>query len=257
MTTSANYRPGVDAGWRVLFAFQRPWPRATQAGCSLRWRRSIDVLPGMPRETIRLFGLALTTLCALVQARGQGTMTVTFERMPSGTQALSSLYVESGMNFWNPYSTNNLVLNGGGIASTPENGTGYLQVPGGATLGFSFFTLPLHTFFGLVSLDAAEIATNLPGPATLQVVGYGGMGLVVTNNITTDGINDGTGPLQDFQTFYFGPQFANVYRIDIFGGDFSMDNVVVSGVPEPSTGMLILLGTACAFGRAWVRSRRL
>jgi len=23
----------VDAGWRVLFAFQRPWPRATQAGC--------------------------------------------------------------------------------------------------------------------------------------------------------------------------------------------------------------------------------
>jgi hypothetical protein len=26
-----NQRPGVDAGWRVLFAFQRPRPRATQA----------------------------------------------------------------------------------------------------------------------------------------------------------------------------------------------------------------------------------
>lgn len=26
-----NERPGVDAGWRVLFAFLRPWPRATQA----------------------------------------------------------------------------------------------------------------------------------------------------------------------------------------------------------------------------------
>jgi hypothetical protein len=24
-------RPGVDAGWRVLFAFQRAWPGATQA----------------------------------------------------------------------------------------------------------------------------------------------------------------------------------------------------------------------------------
>lgn len=30
----ANYRPGVDAGWRVLFAFQHLWPRATQAGRS-------------------------------------------------------------------------------------------------------------------------------------------------------------------------------------------------------------------------------
>ena len=25
----ANERSGVDAGWRVLFAFRRPWPRAT------------------------------------------------------------------------------------------------------------------------------------------------------------------------------------------------------------------------------------
>jgi hypothetical protein len=29
-----NERPGVDAGWRVLFGFQRKRPRATQAGCS-------------------------------------------------------------------------------------------------------------------------------------------------------------------------------------------------------------------------------
>ena len=29
--TSYNERPGVDAGWRVLFAFRRAWPRATQA----------------------------------------------------------------------------------------------------------------------------------------------------------------------------------------------------------------------------------
>lgn len=34
MKTTANKRPGVDAGWRVLFAFQRAWPRATQAGGS-------------------------------------------------------------------------------------------------------------------------------------------------------------------------------------------------------------------------------
>jgi hypothetical protein len=32
--TSSNYRPGVDAGWRVLFAFQRARSRASRAG---RW----------------------------------------------------------------------------------------------------------------------------------------------------------------------------------------------------------------------------
>jgi hypothetical protein len=29
-----NKRPGADARWRVLFGFQRSWPRAAQAG---RW----------------------------------------------------------------------------------------------------------------------------------------------------------------------------------------------------------------------------
>jgi hypothetical protein len=33
---TSNHRPGVGAGWRVLFAFQRARPRATQAG---RWPR--------------------------------------------------------------------------------------------------------------------------------------------------------------------------------------------------------------------------
>src|SRR5690242_18065575 len=30
--SSLNARPAADAGWRVLFAFQRPCPRAAQAG---------------------------------------------------------------------------------------------------------------------------------------------------------------------------------------------------------------------------------
>jgi hypothetical protein len=31
MSLATNERPRVDAGWRVVFAFQGPWPRATQA----------------------------------------------------------------------------------------------------------------------------------------------------------------------------------------------------------------------------------
>ncbi len=29
--SGAHERPGADAEWRALFAFQRPWPRAAQA----------------------------------------------------------------------------------------------------------------------------------------------------------------------------------------------------------------------------------
>jgi len=31
MICGTNERPGADAGWRVLFAFQRAWPRVAQA----------------------------------------------------------------------------------------------------------------------------------------------------------------------------------------------------------------------------------
>jgi hypothetical protein len=31
-TRAPNQWPGVDVGWRLLFVFQRPRPRAAQAG---------------------------------------------------------------------------------------------------------------------------------------------------------------------------------------------------------------------------------
>jgi len=33
MTKTANERSGMDAGWRVLFAFQSARPRATHRDC--------------------------------------------------------------------------------------------------------------------------------------------------------------------------------------------------------------------------------
>src|SRR5204863_3152288 len=46
----ANERPGVDAGWRVLFAFQHPRPRAPQAeryilGAAVRVVEFLFLLP--------------------------------------------------------------------------------------------------------------------------------------------------------------------------------------------------------------------
>jgi hypothetical protein len=33
LSRRANVRLEVDAGWRDLLVFQRPWPRVTHAGC--------------------------------------------------------------------------------------------------------------------------------------------------------------------------------------------------------------------------------
>ena len=57
------------------------------------------------------------------------------------------------------------------------------------------------------------------------------------------GIMDGTGPLADFQTFYFGSEFAGVYLVKIPAYGWSLDNLRIF-VPEPGTGALLVVGAA-------------
>jgi hypothetical protein len=97
--------------------------------------------------------------------------------------------------------------------------------------------------FGMVSADLAEWSTAYPEAVTVPFVGYRRDGSTVTASFTTDGVMDGTGPLADFQTFYFGPEFAGVYRIRIPAYGWSLDNLVVS-IPEPGTGALAIVGAA-------------
>jgi hypothetical protein len=82
------------------------------------------------------------------------------------------------------------------------------------------------------------------------------MGVKVANTFTTDGINDGPGGAQDFQHFYLDSQFQNLYRVDIVGYSFSLDNVTVSGVPEPTSPSLLLLGAVGAIFYGRWRKRR-
>jgi hypothetical protein len=187
----------------------------------------------------------------LVQCQGQGTMQVRFEGQmsPGG-------YSESGIFFWNPSGPESVMtLQSGLVSWAPDNGTSYLMGTGGAVMRFGFNTFPA-TYFNLVSFDLAESSTMFPGPMSFQVVGYGAQGLMATNTITTDGVMDGPGGLPDFQTFNFGADFQHVHRVDILGDGWALDNVLISGVPEPSTAALVLLGAACAFGRLRMRRSR-
>lgn len=177
-------------------------------------------------------------------------MLIGFENHTSTTP-----YRESGMWFENFYGGPEVLhLATSGWAGYPDDGTQYLQMTAGTGLAFAFSP---YTAFGLVSMDVAEYATALPGPVTLHVVGYisGGQGQTVSTDLTTDGIIDGPGGLPDFQTFTFDNRFRNLYRVEVLSDHWSIDNVVVSGIPEPSTGALVLLGAACALGRSRIKRR--
>ena len=189
----------------------------------------------------------LIWVCLAGVCKGQGTLTINFNGHPPGYDTPLANYNEAGLHFYNPDGPENLIQAGGGVASEPDNGTSYLQVSAGAKLGFNFTTFPT-TYFNLVSFDAAEYNTNF-GAATLVVVGYKEMSGTVSNYFTLDGIDDGTGPLQDFETFHLDSSFVGLNRVDFLTDRFSLDNILISGVPEPSTAGLAVLGAIFAFGR--------
>ena len=204
-------------------------------------------------EKTRMLAPGLVLVWLAVHCYGQGTMTFTFDGQPPGTIRGYSLYTESGMNFWNPYGPQSVFLVGTGVSGFPDDGTAHLGVPAGGDLAF---TLNSVAYFGLASFDAAGETISSPG-ATLQLVGYTGQGITVTNYFTVDSLAARrASSLPDFQTFHPDSQFQHVYRVDVLTYSWSLDNVVISGVPEPSTGALVVLGTLSALGWARVRRRR-
>jgi hypothetical protein len=170
---------------------------------------------------------------------------------PPGTSASISSYSESGVQFRDPNPYSSLALVGSGVSWGPSNGSAYLMVTEDASLRFRFDNLML---FNLVSMDLAEY-NNLPGSVTVHVIGYKLQDeLAGSVDLITDGINDGPGPLVDFQTFIFDSRFHDLYRVEITTDRFSLDNIVLSGVPEPSGGALLLLGAV--FGLGWRRGKK-
>jgi hypothetical protein len=184
-------------------------------------------------------------ICLAFDCQGQGTMTLTFEGQQPGSSSQVGTYSEGGMTFV-PIPIGALYLSGGGVAGYPDNGTGYLYSPDNG-MWFSTAT-PFPQPFSLISFDAARYAAA--APPTLMVVGQRLMASSVTNYFTL------TSGGSDFQTCTLDSSFVNLLRVDIYSR-FSLDNLVISGVPEPSGGALILLGAVFGLGWRWGRKKRL
>ena len=181
--------------------------------------------------------LAASLYCFCSSASAQGTITANFNVLPPGQEGNVGIYYESGISFA-PIGPGNVALAGPGLPNHPDNGTGFLEIPDGS-LAVSFTNSPT-TYFNLVSFDGAEFSGF--GPQTLEVIGYKPMAGTVTNYFTVNS-------LSTFQTFTLDSSFSGLYQVDVLNARWSLDNFVVSGVPEPSCGALIVLGVVCGIVR--------
>lgn len=139
-----------------------------------------------------------------------------------------------------------------GFPADPDNGGALLRAALGDSLLFSFLD---GAAFTLLSVDLGEYSTGQAEPLAVRLVGYRQDGSTLTTDLTTDGIIGGTGPLVDFQTFNFGPEWSGLSRVEIPTALWSLDNLVVS-IPEPGTWALLVLGGVLVGCRFWKRRQR-
>lgn len=189
----------------------------------------------------------LILLLAASLARGQST-SILFDgppEQPRSTAYAVPQYDEAGFLFkaFGPIPDGSpnyhVIRNGGGNALSPENGSAYLQLALSGTL--EFFR-PDGKLFNLSAVDLAEYSTFFARPQAVTFNGFRLDGSTVSVTFTTDGIIDGTGPLADFQTFVFPAGFQQLQRVEIPSQPYSLDNLALTVIPEPSALILSLLG---------------
>ena len=148
-----------------------------------------------------------------------------------GGSTIKTFYNQEQMNFFGTFVHSSTLQQG-----LPFNGSAYLQTLMGYKITIeSEDALP----FGLVSVDLAEYSNvhNYPYPSKANFVGLTTDFEIVKATFVIDGIMDGRGPLDDFETFYFPASFQNLQSVSTevrYGVDkgFSLDNLVVAPSPD-------------------------
>ena len=96
--------------------------------------------------------------------------------------------------------------------------------------------------FNLHSFEYSETHVDGEYPAQIHVTGHVWDGSVVTATFLFDGVNDGSGPLNDFQTAVLPDSFINLtsidFKSDTYGDRYGLDTIVTveldAGVISPT-----------------------
>jgi hypothetical protein len=198
-------------------------------------------------------------LASLGSAFGQGTIHVTFDKpptLPPGSTTLGYNYPESGVG---AHALGGFfTMRSSGDPLFPDNGSTYIQPRGSTGLFFNY--QGSLTRFNAVSVDLALFSASSLDPVTVQFTASGytlGIDIIATTQFTVTGAVDGQGrPL--FQTFYFPQEFKGMYYLSVTPTTplWSLDNLVITTIPEPSTAALLLGGALMLAGHSLRRFRK-
>ncbi|MCW5553766.1 MAG: hypothetical protein KIS67_16610 [Verrucomicrobiae bacterium] len=212
----------------------------------------------MKRITTTGMGLLVLLLGTPGSAWGQGTIRVTFDGFPErapGSTTLFSFLSESGVGVHS--LGGNSTMRWSGDPLFPDNGSAYIQPRGSTDLFFSYGGSGWR--FDAVSVDLALYSASSLDPVTIQFVASGytrTIDIIATTEFTITGAVDDQGrPL--FQTFYFPPEFQGMYYLSVTPTAplWSLDNLVISPIPEPSAWALLGCGAVLLVGH-WLRRLR-
>lgn len=192
---------------------------------------------------------ALAGIAALSLAGAASASVVTFDDIgpPSGN-SIYTFATSGGFDFNGAHFH---------IIDTPDarivdNGTQFLAAEAAGSLGKPVtMTQVSGGLFSLGGLDVAEVwrsGESLNDFFQVSLTGNQFGGGMLSMLVTLDGIADGPGGANDFQTVVLGG-WTNLMSVTITGinanggfGDYSIDNLVVNAVPEPGTYALMLAG---------------
>jgi hypothetical protein len=192
------------------------------------------------------FVLAAILGCSALTVVKAGTITLQFEQnVPlTGTQVGISSYSEDGF-FIKPFGPEDTIPpfrlrhNAGDVAGFPDDGSAFLQL----ALGDSFELVNAGANpFDAISIDLAEYSTGTPGSIGISFTGFLSGGGSTSHTFMTDGIMDGQSGVSDFETFLFPVAFSNLIRLESSTNSFSLDNLVLNAIPEPSSALLLFGG---------------
>lgn len=193
-------------------------------------------------------------------ACGQGTIRMSFDNLPSMPPGSSvtggTHHAESGMGAH--AVGGGFTVRWSGDSSFPDNGTAYLQPGTSAELFFNYGGSSWA--FNAVSVDLALYSASSLEPVTVQFIASGYSrteNIIATTEFTITGAVDGQGrPL--FQTFYFPPEFSGMLYLSVTPTAplWSLDNLVISPIPEPSSLALLGCGAVLLVGHYLRRFRR-
>jgi hypothetical protein len=233
----------VDEGGEAWFYVSTPDPGVV----TYRWQRSDDSgstwtdVPGATEAEYVLAGVTFGAddgaafRCVVTGGNGstisEGAFltviaVIDFEPAPLPSGSMSIASYEEDCALLTPASSGTFGHSASGRDNWPDNGTAYLSMSSGSAPADIEPTVP--GLFTLHSVDLAEYSGVFAEPRDVTFECHGPEGDPFAVTFSLDGVFDGTGPGDDFETFVFPPEAAGLTRVVVTTTIFSMDNLRMS-----------------------------